>query len=136
MDRKLPLRPYLLSALFMSILGWVGLALLLNLTLPYLWPRWAFIALIVVGMTGLALLPAWFFNNRSAAPPVGGVVLRQALWFGVFGAMLAWLEMGRLLTFGMGLAIAGGIIVIEYLLRLRELAQKPTPIPPPDDSVQ
>jgi hypothetical protein len=34
--------------------------------------------------------------------------------------------MGRILTFGMGLAIGGGLIVIEYLIRMREKTQKPT----------
>ena len=131
MEEKLPFRPYLISALVMMFIGWGGLALLLTLTLPYMWPRWAFIALLVIGLTGLALLPVWFFNSRASKPVPGGVIMRQAIWFGVYGAILAWLQMGRVLTFGMGLAIGIGIFAIEYLLRVRELAQKPVPPPEP-----
>jgi hypothetical protein len=53
--------------------------------------------------------------------------------------------MGRILTFGVGLALGGGLIAIEYLIRMREKSQKPTyktshepdesPAPPTDQSL-
>jgi len=128
MEDKLPFRPYLIPAIVMASIGWIGLIFLLNFTLPTLWPRWLLFALLIFALTGTALPVTWFFNLRFPSnPPVERfVIVRQAIWVGVYGAILVWLEMGRILTFGMGLAIGGGILVMEYLIRMREKSQKPT----------
>jgi hypothetical protein len=94
-------------------------------TLPYVWPRWGFFALWLTALTGTALPIAYFLNLRFASdPPVeANVIVRQALWVGIFGATLAWLQLGRLVTLWVILGLGGGLIAVEYLLRLRERAR-------------
>jgi hypothetical protein len=127
MNEKPSFRPYLVPAILLASIGWLGLVILINFTLPTLWPRWLLFALIILALTGTTLPVTWFFNIRfpSNPPAEPFVIVRQAIWVGIYGASLVWLEMGRILTFGMGLAIGGGLIVIEYLIRLRERTQKP-----------
>ena len=136
MDEKPTFRPYLLSTLVMLFAGLGGLLILINASKPYLWERWLLYFMLVIAATGTALFPAWLFNTyveKPAAP--NNVFVRQALWLGVYLAVLLWLEMGRVLTFGMGLILGGAVIVIEYLLRVREKAQKP-PAPEEPESAE
>jgi hypothetical protein len=39
---------------------------------------------------------------------------------GVYGGVLAWLQMGRILTPALGVIIAVGLVIIEGLIRMRE----------------
>lgn len=112
------------SALFMLI-GWGGLALLVNLAQPTLWPRWLFYFLIVVAITGTALPFAAFLNHRfpSDPPARSQVILRQALWVGVYVATLAWLQNGRVFNGALALIVGVGFAALEYFLRLRERSQ-------------
>lgn len=104
----------------MSIGGWGSLAFITNYTVPTVWPRWAFFALIVIALTGTAL-PITFFINRTFSTGLRpGTVLREALWVGIYGASLMWLQLGRILNFSLGLWLAVGILVIEYLIRWRD----------------
>jgi hypothetical protein len=107
------------------ILGWGGLAALVIYTLPTVGPRWLFFFLEVLALTGTVLPLIAFLNRRfpSLPPPTAGVVVRQSLWFGIYGATLAWLQIGRVLTPALALLIAVGLILIEFLLRLRERSQ-------------
>ncbi len=125
MEEKTTFRPYLISTLILFLGGWGGLAVLLNYTLPTIWPRWSFFALIVIALTGTALPIAYFLHLRfpSTPPVLPHVILREALWVGVYGAVLTWLQLARILTFGIGLWLAIGTIVIEYLWRWRERSQ-------------
>jgi hypothetical protein len=136
MDDIKSFRPFLVSTILLIVLGWAGLFLLLNFTLPTLWPRWGFFALIVLALTGTTL-PISFTLNRvfPSNPPVEpAVIVRQSLWVGVYFAVLAWLSVGRILNFSIGLWLALGIVAIEYLIRVREVVSsappKPKPIPP------
>ncbi len=54
--------------------------------------------------------------------------MRQAIWVGVYGALLIWLQQERLVTIWTGIGMAVGLIAIEYFIRLRENArwQPPT----------
>jgi hypothetical protein len=79
----------------------------------------------VLAVTGIALPLFAFLNNRfPSTPPVStGVILREALWAGIYFPTLAWLQIGRVLTPSLGLLLAVGFILIEFLLRLREKSQ-------------
>ncbi len=110
----------------MIIGGWGGLALITNYTLPTVWPRWGFFALIVIALTGTALPISYLINNTFSTNLRPGTVLRESIWVGVYGASLAWLQQGRILNFSLGLWLAVGIVIIEYLMRWRD-----TPAPPP-----
>jgi hypothetical protein len=116
------LKTYLALALVLTVIGWGGLFLIVRNTLPTLGPRWLFFFLGVLALTGPAIPITFFLNQRFPSdPPVAGmVVLRQALWVGVFGSMVAWLQLGRVLNGGLALILAAAFVMIELLLRLFE----------------
>ena len=116
------LRSFLPLSLVLSILGLGGLLLVILGTLPTIGPRWLFFFLGVIGLTGFSLPLVFYLNKRFPSnPPVEGmVILRQALWVGVFGSTIAWLQLGRVLTGGLTLILAGVFVMIEFLLRLFE----------------
>jgi hypothetical protein len=134
MDEQLRFKPFGLSSLALMIAGWGGLYLLLTQTLPSVWPRWGFFILVLMALTGTVLPIVYFFHRRfpSETPAEANVIVRQALWFGVYGATLAWLQLGRLVTVYVVLGLAGGLAAIEYFMRLREKAHWKPPVTPDD----
>jgi len=123
MDEKPSFRPFLVPTLLLLVGGWGGLALILRFSVPTLWPRWAFFALIVVAFTGTAL-PISFLLNQRLMSNDAGVVTRQAIWVGVYFAILAWLQIGHILNFSVAIWFVLGFMAIEYLIQLRERAGK------------
>ena len=116
------LRTFLPLSVVLTLLGWGGLLIVIGATLPTLGPRWLFFFLGVLALTGPALPITYYLNKRFPSnPPVEDmVILRQALWFGVFGSTIAWLQLGRILTPGLLLILAVVFVLIEFLLRLFE----------------
>ena len=126
-------RPYLPSTLTMLIIGWVGLYLLINFTLPTLLPRWAFFFLATLALSGTALPIIYFFHRRfSKKFPTTNILTRQALWVGIYGATLAWLQLGKVANLSIVIGLALGLIAIETLIRLREKSQWTPPEIPND----
>jgi hypothetical protein len=84
-----------------------------------------FFFLGVLALTGSTLPFVAFLNRRfpSSPPTTSGVILRQSLWVGIYGATLVWLQIGRVLTPPMALVLAIGLVIIEWLIRLREKSQ-------------
>ncbi|MBV6394863.1 MAG: hypothetical protein HFACDABA_00433 [Anaerolineales bacterium] len=124
MPDKLTFRPYIFRALLLILLGWGGLGALLYFTEPTIFPRWGFFALIVIALSATAFPIVYFIATRfDETPPEAYVIVRQAIWVGVFGATLAWLQLARLVTLYVILGLAGGLIAIESVLRLRERAR-------------
>lgn len=109
----------------LSVIGWGGLILLFFMALPTLGPRWLFFFLFTLALSGTALPVAYFLNRRFPSDPAvdGGVVLREGMWAGVYASLLAWLQMGRVLTLGLAFVLAMGLVVIEFLLRMGERSQ-------------
>lgn len=109
------------TALFVLI-GWGGLLTMMNLWEPLLWPRWLFFFLIVVAFTGAALPIMSFLHHRFPGEPPATVrvILRQALWVGVYVATLAWLLVGRVYNNALAILLAAAFFAIEWFLRLRE----------------
>ncbi|MDL1909849.1 hypothetical protein FBQ81_04010 [Chloroflexi bacterium CFX6] len=123
-------KPYLLSSLALVAVGGGGLYLLITQTLPLVWYRWGFFVLLIMSFTG-AFLPVVYFLHRrfpGEKPAEPNVVVRQSLWFGVYGATLAWLQLGRLVTVYVILGLAGGLLAIEYFIRLREKSHWKPPV--------
>ncbi|RPI88580.1 MAG: hypothetical protein EHM41_00720 [Chloroflexi bacterium] len=116
---------FLPASIFLMLTGWGGLAAVIYMFPPLVWPRWAFFFFGVLACTGTALPVVAFLNRRfpSNPPPTPGVIMRQAAWFGVYFPMLAWLRWPRLLTPTLALLLAFGLLLIEWLLRLRENSQ-------------
>lgn len=115
-------RSILPFSIFLSVTGWLGTLLVVLNTLPTLGPRWLFFFFIDLALTGTSLPLIFYLNIRFPSyPPIGvPVVIRQACWVGVYGGIIAWLQLGRILTTGLGVAIAIGLVVVEWLIRFRE----------------
>ena len=120
-----PVRTFIPAAIILAILGWGGLYFLLNLTIPTVGPRWLFFFLSVLALTGTTLPVIAFLNQRFPTnPPVNaGVIVREAIWVGIYIPTLAWLQLGQVLTPALSLLLAVGLLAIEVLLRLRERSQ-------------
>jgi hypothetical protein len=84
-----------------------------------------FFFMAVLALTGLALPAVAYLNRRfpSKPAPTSAVILRQAIWAGIYLPTLAWLRIGRVLTPSIALLLAVGLILIEGLLRIRERSQ-------------
>jgi len=126
MEQAPTFRQYLYSSLFLIFVGWGGLAVMIFVfnEPPLVWARWGFFTLWFIALTGTALPFIYLLNQRfTSVPPVEPqAIVRQALWVGVYGSTLAWLQLGHLVTFWIWMGLAGGLIAIEYLIRLRERA--------------
>jgi hypothetical protein len=122
MDERPTFRPFLFSTFVLFIGGWAGLALLMNYTLPTIWPRWGFFALLVLACTGTTIPISFLLNRIFSSSPAADprVVVRQSIWVGVYFAVLAWLQIGRFLSFSIALWLAIGLIALEYVVRIRE----------------
>ncbi len=117
-------QPYRFPAISLALVGWAGLYLLINFTLPTLAPRWAFFFLATLALSGTALPITYFFHRRFGKNfPPANVILRQSLWVGIYGATIAWLQLGRVANLSIVIGLALGFIAIESLIRLREKAQ-------------
>ena len=112
-------------SILLMVTGWGGLAALVLSTLPTVGPRWLFFFLVVIALTGTALPVMAFINRRfpSTPLPTSAIIIRQALWVGVYGATIAWLQIGRVLTPTLAILLAAGLVLIEFLLRLSEKSQ-------------
>jgi hypothetical protein len=118
-------RSSLPAAFILLLLGWSGLYAIINFTLPNGGTRWAFFFFCVLALTGLALPVTSYLNRRfpSIPPATSFVILRQAIWFGIYVPTLLWLRIGRVVSLSLALLLAAGLILIEWLLRLRERSQ-------------
>ncbi len=109
-----------LAAWFLALVGWAGVIYLTNFTIPTVGPRWLFFAVWFVALTGTAIPFARYLNLRfGKSLPPESVLLRQSLWFGLFGATCAWLQLGRALNWATGLLLAAALIAIEIFILLR-----------------
>jgi hypothetical protein len=117
-----PFSAILFTSLFLLLVGGVGLALLFDLTVPTLGPRWLLFFLVTLAVSGLALPVAYFINIRfpSTPPANAGVLLREALFFGIYVDLVIWLQFGKVLNFAIAVFILAGFVLIEFLLRWRE----------------
>jgi drug/metabolite transporter (DMT)-like permease len=119
-------RDYMSSAALLMLAGWGGLVLLIFVFQlpPLVWARWGFFALWFTALSGTALPIAYFLNLRfpSVPPAEPAAIVRQALWVGVYGSVIAWLQLGHVMAFWMWIGLAAGLIAVEYLIRLRERA--------------
>ncbi len=88
----------------------------------------AFLASVVVAVTGLVMVPLYYVNKRfnppgfRDQPPVFLPVLRQSLFAGLWIAFCLWLQMNR--TFGVAVAVlaAAVLVLFELVLQIRERA--------------
>ncbi len=84
----------------------------------------------MLALSGISLPIIYFFNLRfiSSPPATAIVLIRQAIWVGIFFDLLAWLQLGRILNPVLALILAIGILVVENLIRMAEISRwRPTP---------
>lgn len=128
--QRLPFRPLILPALLLLLGGWGGVVLTILYTVPTAGWRWVFFVCWVMAWSGSALpllyLVHWFFPSREMSFAILG---REAIWAGMYGAFLAWLQLGRMVTLPLALEIAAVFVLLELLLRWREQAHW---TPPPE----
>jgi hypothetical protein len=83
----------------------------------------AFLAAVLVTITGAALPLAYFLNRRfgvaAQQAPQFLVTLRQAMWVGFWGAFCVWLQMNRTLSLPVAALVAIVLILFEFLLQVR-----------------
>ena len=135
MAEPLKFKPFGLSALVLMLIGWGGLYLIVNNTVPDVWPRWGFFVLMLIATAGTMLPIIYFLHRRfpDEPPADANVIARQSLWFGVYVVTLAWLQLGQLVTVYVILGLAIGLIAIEYFIRLRERAHWTPPASDADE---
>lgn len=108
----------------LAVSGWAGLAWLVANTLPTVPHRWAFYTLLHIALTGTALPFARLLHRRFSRDGgrhvPAGTLVRQAIWFGLWGTVCAWLRIPRLLSVPVAIVIALALAAIEALLWLRE----------------
>jgi len=81
-----------------------------------------FCGLVALTVTGISLPFTWFLNRRftrdSAPRPL--VIVRQAVWVGVWIAALLWLRANQTFNVPLMLITAGALALVELLLLLRQ----------------
>src|SRR5258706_2275203 len=112
------------------LVGWGGLFVVLYFSLPFVWSRWSFFVLAIMALTGTALPVVYFLHRRfpEEPPAESNVIVRQSTWVGVYGATLAWLQLGRLVTLYVIFGLAGGLIAPEHFIRGRGKGKRRTPV--------
>jgi hypothetical protein len=137
MYNRISFRDFIGPVLSMLVIGWGGLLLMIFVLKvpPLVWARWAFFVLGILALTGTALPIVFLVHDRFPShPPVEpNVITRQSLWVGVYGATLAWLQMGHLVSLYVILGLAAGLGAVEYFIVLRERARWRPPEAEPDD---
>lgn len=111
-----------ITAAVLMVTGWLGLILLVNFALPTLGPRWLFYLLWVMAITGTAIPFVRFLNHRLSGERMAlpGVLLRQSVLVGIFGATLAWLQISRVLNPLIAVLVGAALAAMEWFLRIRE----------------
>jgi len=126
-----PVKFFLPSALILAILGWAGVILIGQYMPADAGGRWAMFFALMVAVTGTCMPVAAFLNRRfpSKPPATAGVVLRESIWVGVYVTTVAWLQyiyinfFEEAVPLAMAVMLAVALVIIEYLLRLREKSQ-------------
>lgn len=90
---------------------------------PTLGPRWLLFFFLTLAASGLGLPFVFILQHRIATQTVtDGMLIREALWFAIFIDLIAWLQLGRVLNWLIVMFLAGGLVVLEFLLRMSETA--------------
>ena len=112
------------AAIVLGGLGWTAVVWLFINSVPYAAGiRWVFFLSFFLAVSGSALPGIAFLNRRFAGriPATQSVILRQSAWVGLYAASLAWLQIGKLVTFATAALLGVGLLVLETLFRLREI---------------
>lgn len=113
----------LVTSLMLGVIGLGGLLFIFFSLEPTLGPRWLFFFFLTIFGAGAALPVVYIIHRRAANQYVPAkVILREAIFFGVFLDLWAWLQIGRIASNLIILILAGGLILLEIFLRMAERA--------------
>jgi len=113
----------MLTGFFLGLIGLGGLAFIFYTLEPTLGPRWLFFLFLTLAGTGIVLPFIYIIQRRAAKQTVPArVIIREALLFGVFLDLLAWLQIGRIASNLVIVLLAGGLVLLEVFLRMAEKA--------------
>jgi hypothetical protein len=118
-------RKVVITGVSMGLLGIGGVVSLIYFTKPTLQFRWLFFFLSLVGVSGFCLPLLSLIHQRFSEPATinENVLLREAIMIGIAVNLIAWLQIGDMLSFALFLLIIAGGVSIEYLIRLTEKTQ-------------
>ena len=126
MRRALILAPLAMLALA----AWGGLLLFLNRVSPNPSTRVLFLIILFVAVSGTTAPLAYVIGARSAGPLQRGVArraLRQGMLAGALGALLMALQLMRILSPIVALALGTVAVVLEMVFQVRERSPLHTP---------
>lgn len=112
-----------MTSLLLGVIGLGGLAFIFLTTEPTLGPRWLFFFLLTMAGAGIALPLVYLFHRRTTRQYVSAkVIIREAIMFGIFLDLMAWLRIGRIASNLVAIILAGGLVLLEVFLRMAEKA--------------
>jgi len=112
-----------ITTILLLVIGAGGLGYIFFFLEPRLGPRWLFFFFLTILSSGTALPLVYLIQRRIAKTYVpAGVLIREALLFAVLIDIIAWLQIGRILSNIIIFFLAAGMVLIEYFLRLSEKA--------------
>ena len=118
-----PFGKIFLTSLILSVLGGGGLLFIILFMEPTLGPRWLFFFFLTIVASGIAMPCAYIIQRRLATQYVPHtVIIREALFFAIFIDLVAWLQLGRIITNLIIVILAGGFVLLEFFLRMAEKA--------------
>lgn len=118
-----PFGKFFITSLLLALIGGGGLIFIIFFTEPTLGPRWMFFFLLTLCAGGIALPFAYIIQRRLAKQYVSAnVLLREAILFAIFVDLLAWMQLGRIISNLIILILAGGFMMLEVFLRMAENA--------------
>lgn len=125
-----PIRSVLPLTIILILTGAGGLAYAVIYNEPIAPYRWLAYFSLVLLVTGIMLPISAYLNQRfpSSPPATNFVILRQALWPGIYIPTLTWLIIGGVFSLIIAILLAIGILIIEWLLRMRERSRKRTSV--------
>lgn len=120
-----PVFPYFMIGLLLAVSGWGGMLTIVVRVPPDLFFRWLFFFLLMIALAGTVLPGIAYLHRRfPSVPPTDAMVItREAIFFGIYGNILAWMQLGKMLNPVMALLLAAGFSLLEVFLRLGERAR-------------
>jgi len=104
------------------LVGGAGIYLIINFSYPFLWQRWLLFGCLILFGTGISLPFITFINKviSSRHIAISSIIVRESIGFGVYLGFLLWLAIGKLFTLPLAVAFGLVLLIIEYLLRIRQ----------------
>jgi hypothetical protein len=116
---KSPTGSLIIVAIALAVIGWAGLAYLVNNIHPNVPGQAAFLVLWTVALIGTAFPVLLALHRRFRGEPSSWTVWRQSAWIGLLGLLSAWLQMNRVLNAATAAILVSVFIVLEVILSLR-----------------